>query len=104
MDYKEIGQKLRKRRKELGLTQENVAKKSDVSASFYSHIESGSGKVGLMALHRISKTLLLSIDGIFNESQPFEYSNFDTFTLRIYVFTNAIDALSLFESEFSELN
>ena len=47
MDYFEIGQKIRKYRKEKGLSQEQLAEKVNISVTHMSHIETANTKLSL---------------------------------------------------------
>jgi len=62
--YKEIGQRLRKRRLDLKLTQAEVAEKIEKSSGYYSHLENGTREMGVQTLMRISAFFCLSIDYI----------------------------------------
>ncbi len=66
---KVFGNNLRKRRKELRLTQTEVAEKLNISASFYANIERGNRFVSLDVLDRLSKVLNISIGRLFEERQ-----------------------------------
>lgn len=60
LDYKIIGERLRKARIDTGLTQENLAEKLDVSVAFISRIECGTTRLNLTRLSEICS--LLDID------------------------------------------
>lgn len=60
LDYYEIGQKIRRYREDLGLSQETAAELCGLSPSFYSNIEKG-GKV--MSL----KTVLHHLPCVFHQ-------------------------------------
>ena len=64
IDYMRIGERIRKKRKELGYTQANLAEKVNLSTVYISEIETGRKSVSLMALIGISKIIGLSIDEI----------------------------------------
>ena len=64
MDYKAIGIRLRKKRKELALTQEKISEYVDISPSFYSHIENGTKKAGLATFVKIASFMKISLDYI----------------------------------------
>lgn len=57
LDYKKIGKRLKKRRKEMAMTQERLAEHCDVSSTYISHIETGIAKVSLEVLYRVSVAL-----------------------------------------------
>ncbi len=62
IDYGKLGQRLKKRRRELGLTQEQLAECCDVSSTYISHIETGIAKVSLEVLYRVSVALQVTPD------------------------------------------
>lgn len=62
IDYKKLGQRLKKRRRELGMTQERLAEYCDISSTYVSHIETGIAKVSLDVLYRISVILQVTPD------------------------------------------
>ena len=57
-----LGERLHNRRTSLGLTQEFVSDKIDISLRYYQMIERGERKVSLDTLTALSKTLNISID------------------------------------------
>lgn len=69
MDYKKIGIRIRKYRKAINLSQEQLAELVGISPTHMSHIETGSTKLSLPVLVKISKTLSVKIDDIIYE-QP----------------------------------
>ena len=62
LDYFEIGQRIRKYRKALGLSQEELAEKVDISTTHMSHIETGNTKLSLGVLVDISLSLDIGTD------------------------------------------
>ena len=60
----EIGARIKKRREDMGLTQEALAEALDVSVKFVSDIENGAKGMSLKTLNRLSQTLLVSADHI----------------------------------------
>lgn len=64
MDYKKIGIRIRKYRKAINLSQEQLAELVGISPTHMSHIETGSTKLSLPVLVKISKTLSVKIDDI----------------------------------------
>ena len=62
MDYKDFGERVRKRRQQKGWTQEMLAKELGVSTSFVGHIERGSRKASLETLVQIINVLDVSAD------------------------------------------
>ena len=57
MDYFEIGQRIRKFRKALGMSQEQLAEKVGISVTHMSHIETGNTKLSLVVLVDIANAL-----------------------------------------------
>ena len=69
-----VGERIRKRRNELGWTQDVLAQKAGVSKSFLSDLENGKRKVGADTLYDIARALSLSLDylmtGTVGETEP----------------------------------
>ncbi len=59
---KEIGQRIMERRKKLGLTQEALAEKADVTAQFVSYAEAGKRAMRPENLLKIAEALEVSAD------------------------------------------
>lgn len=59
---KELGVRISQKRKALGITQEDLAEKLDVSVQFISYIERGQKGVGLENLVKLSQLLNTSCD------------------------------------------
>ncbi len=62
IDYKAMGQRIRLRRKELGLTQEQLAEKTEISPSHVGEIERGTSICSLAVLVNIATVLDLNLD------------------------------------------
>lgn len=62
LDFKTIGLKIKERRQELGITQEQIANSLDVNPSHISNIECGRANPSLTALVRIANVLECSVD------------------------------------------
>lgn len=62
IDYKDIGQRIRKERKRLQLSQEKLGTLADLKANSVSHIENGTTKVSLASLISISRALNTPIE------------------------------------------
>lgn len=62
LDYGKIGRRVKKRRRERGLTQEQLAEYCDVSNTYISHIETGIARVSLEVLYRVSCALQTTPD------------------------------------------
>ncbi|MCM1364997.1 MAG: helix-turn-helix domain-containing protein [Faecalibacterium sp.] len=61
VDYKMIGKRIKTKRSAIGLTQEKLAEKLDVSVGYISQIERGITKVSLGTLAEISSILGVDI-------------------------------------------
>ncbi len=59
MSPQKIGKKLKDARKKIGLTQEDVAKKADISINYYARIERDEENPTLETLERVLKALKL---------------------------------------------
>ena len=68
MDYKSLGMRIRKRRKAMHMTQEELAKKLGLSLSFLGHIERGTRKSSVETLVAIANELSLSVDFMLQDS------------------------------------
>ena len=62
MDYYSIGQRIRNRRKQAMLSQEELAEKIGISTTHMSHIETGNTKLSLQVLVDIAQVLHVSTD------------------------------------------
>ena len=68
MDYLRLGQRVRRQRKRLGMTQKEVAEKVGISLPFYGHIERGSRKASLETVINIANALGVSADTLLQDS------------------------------------
>ncbi len=68
MDYKSLGMRIRKRRKAMRMTQEELARKLGLSLSFLGHIERGTRKASVETLVAIANELSLSMDYMLQDS------------------------------------
>jgi transcriptional regulator with XRE-family HTH domain len=57
-----VGERIKKRRNELGWTQDALAQKAGISKSFLSDLENGKRNVGADTLYDIARALSLSLD------------------------------------------
>ena len=64
IDYKSIGTKIRKRRKELNISQEKLAELCDVGTTHISHIETGNCIPSLKVFINILNTLNINADSL----------------------------------------
>ena len=70
MNYFEIGQKIRKYRKEKGLSQEQLAEKVNISVTHMSHIETANTKLSLPVLVDIANVLQVQTDDLLYDHKP----------------------------------
>ena len=61
IDYKIIGERIKKARKKLDLTQEQLSEKIDVSVAYLSRVERGNTKINLIRLVELAEVLNVSI-------------------------------------------
>ena len=61
IDYKIIGNRIKRYRKKAGLTQENLAEKLDISISFQSRLERGAAKISLEKLVQTAEYVNVSV-------------------------------------------
>lgn len=62
LNYKMIGKRIRRERKKRKLTQEQLAERANISASFMGHIERGTRKMSIETLCEISLVLDCATD------------------------------------------
>ena len=68
LDYRAIGIRIRRFRKERGMTQQVLAEQSRQEPSNISHIERGATKVSLPTLFKIANALEVSLDDLVYDS------------------------------------
>lgn len=93
IDYKDLGMRVRKLRRSCGYTQEELAEKVDISASFMGHIERGSRiasletLVALCNVLKVSPTHLLqaSLQGEMEDHMPANMSTEDRSKLSAFL-------------------
>jgi transcriptional regulator with XRE-family HTH domain len=68
MNYKSLGLRIRRRRKAMHMTQEELARKLGLSLSFLGHIERGTRKASVETLVLIANELSLSVDYMLQDS------------------------------------
>ena len=76
VNYKQVGARIRERRKLIGCTQEAFAEAIDLSAPFVSHIECGRKKASLDTLVRISVALNVTVDWLLSGTSTIGASAF----------------------------
>ena len=72
INYKQLGRKIKERRNELGITQEQLASDLGVNPSHISNIENARSYPSLTALFTISNSLKCGIDYLIGEQYTFE--------------------------------
>ena len=60
----EIGQRLRSRRQELGLTREKMAELADIGTGYYGQLEVGTSQMSIDTLIKLSQSMHLPMDYI----------------------------------------
>ena len=68
VNYQEIGKRIRRKRKELGMTQQKLAELAGLEPSNISHIERGATKLGLPTIVSIANVLGCSVDDLLCDS------------------------------------
>lgn len=68
IDYRSIGKRIRRNRNRLGMTQEILAEKVNVSIPHISRMENGTAKPSLQTLVDICNTLNISIDDLMQDN------------------------------------
>lgn len=82
INYREMGNRIRKQRELLGYTREQLAEKLDVSTKFCSDIELGIKGVSIQTLAKLTDLLNLSADYIlFGECTKENYAELETLAL-----------------------
>lgn len=76
-DFKKIGEKIRDRRKSLGMTQEQLADAVNVNVSHISNIEHNKVKISLALLIRVCQVLDTTIDYILMDEFPGQHGVID---------------------------
>lgn len=71
-DFREIGRRVRRLRKEHSLTQEALAETAGISVPYVSHIERGMKRPSLSILLRLSAALDVTVDTLLRGNQPAE--------------------------------
>lgn len=73
MDYVSLGRQIRRQRQMMNMTQERLAEKAGISASFLGHIERGSRKASLETLINIANSLNVGTDKLLIDSLNLRY-------------------------------
>lgn len=64
---KELGERLQKRRQELGMSQEEVCEQVDMNRTYLSDIERGFGNVSILLLFKLSKALQVDLSSLLRD-------------------------------------
>lgn len=72
MDYYAIGQRIRKYRKARGLSQEELAERTEISTTHMSHIETGNTKLSLPVFVDLASALEVRTDELLYDESPAE--------------------------------
>lgn len=79
IDYNEMGKRIKQKRKELNLTQEKLSEILEISPTYISEIERGTGISSLATITKIANVLNLDLDylilGISNTNIDKTFSN-----------------------------
>lgn len=70
INYVMLGEQVRKLRKKLGLSQEQLAEACDISTSFLGHIERGTRKMSLETLIALAEVLRVTPDTLLQGQIP----------------------------------
>jgi len=77
LDYQAIGIRVRRFRKEQGLTQQKLAELSEQEPSNISHIERGATKLSLPTIVRIANALDITVDDLLCDSLTQSHASFN---------------------------
>ncbi len=77
VDYSIIGERIKQERLNRGLTQEVLAERANISASFLGQIERGERKLSLETLIHIAEVLNASLDYLVKDYMPSENPELD---------------------------
>ena len=78
MNWKIIGIRVLENRKRMGLTQEQLAEKVDLSVSYISHIERGTRKASMETMVKISNILGITVNELLYGNQSNDNSEYQT--------------------------
>ena len=68
----EIGQRLRQRRQELGLTREKMSELADIGTGYYGQLEVGTSQMSIDTLIKLSQSMHLPMDCIILNGSGYE--------------------------------
>jgi transcriptional regulator with XRE-family HTH domain len=69
---KELGERLQKRRQELGLSQEELCERIEMNRTYLSDIERGVGNVSILLLFKLSKALRIELSQLLKNIEAVE--------------------------------
>lgn len=95
IDYEKIGSRIREARIKKALTQEQLAELTELSTSHISHIESGSTKIGLPALVRVSNVLTVSVDFLLQDNSEVRFNAYAEYLMKIIDNSNSKEQKAL---------
>ena len=75
VNYRALGERIQRRRQQLGLSQNGASEKLDLSTSFFSRVERGEKVASLETIIRIANFFELSLDFLFQDSIKHNVSN-----------------------------
>lgn len=78
IDYSKIGQKIKTKRQEMGMSQEQLAEACDISYSYIGHIERASRNLSLTTAIKLSQVLNVSLDYLLLDAIPSESALFNS--------------------------
>lgn len=65
VNIKKLGERMRKTREKLGITQEEAAYRADLDYSYYNQIEMGKRNPSIKALSRIARAIGIPLKNLF---------------------------------------
>lgn len=86
LDFKQIGENIKKRRNALKVTQEYIANQLDVNPSHISNIECGRANPSLTALVKIANILECSVDVFISQEYTFDVKQSEMSTVNDKIF------------------
>ena len=92
IDYRIIGKRIKRYRKQAGLTQETLAEKLDISVSFQSRLERGAAKISLEKLVQTAEYVNVSVSQLITGATE---SSDDYLTADIMKITKDFDATKM---------
>lgn len=78
LNYKFVGKRVRKYRKYMKISQQELAERIDMSVAYISHIETGRKRVSLETLVRIANVLRTTVDHLLIGNQIYDLVEYRT--------------------------